>query len=72
MFFLFITSLLLVATSSIEACTPSATTVSGTYRPQRICSGQLIFEDNFNNFDLSKWQHEVTLGGGSIDNLQLK
>ena len=24
----------------------------------------LIFEDNFDKLDFSKWQHELTLGGG--------
>lgn len=54
----------LFLTTLTKACIPSVTTVSGTHRPERICSGQVIFEDNFDYFDLSKWQHEVTLGGG--------
>lgn len=46
---------------------PSVTTVSGTHAPQgRICSGDLIFEDNFNEFSLPVWQHELTLGGGGV------
>lgn len=24
----------------------------------------LIFEDNFDTLDFSKWQHELTMGGG--------
>ncbi|XP_059491029.1 uncharacterized protein LOC132205777 [Neocloeon triangulifer] len=43
-------------------CVPSVTrssTVKGT-----ICKGALIFEDNFNYLDKSKWSHEVTLAGG--------
>lgn len=56
-------SVLLLAVAS-EACNWSPTTVSGSKRPGQICSGQLIFEDNFDSLDQSKWQHEVTLGGG--------
>lgn len=48
----------------------SPTTVSGTHAPKgQICSGQLIFEDNFDEFDLKKWSHEITLGGGGVSNL---
>ncbi|KAJ8930603.1 hypothetical protein NQ314_016573 [Rhamnusium bicolor] len=44
---------------------PSVTTVSGNQVPSgKICSGDLIFEDNFDELNLKKWQHEVTLGGG--------
>ncbi|XP_075970510.1 beta-1,3-glucan-binding protein-like [Anticarsia gemmatalis] len=46
------------------ACTPSVTTVSGTHAPAKICSGALIFKDEFDEFDFEKWQHENTLGGG--------
>jgi beta-glucanase (GH16 family) len=46
-------------------CTSSPTTISGTHAPAgQICSGDLIFEDNFDEFDLKKWQHESTLAGG--------
>ncbi|XP_063379340.1 beta-1,3-glucan-binding protein-like [Cydia fagiglandana] len=47
-----------------RACTPSVTTVSGSHAPATVCSGDLIFSDEFNEFDLEKWQHENTLGGG--------
>lgn len=30
------------------------------------CSGDLIFEDTFDTFDLRKWQHEITLSGGGV------
>lgn len=46
------------------ACNPSATTVSGTHAPGNVCSGQLVFEENFNTLDQSKWRHEVTMSGG--------
>ncbi|XP_050682164.1 beta-1,3-glucan-binding protein-like isoform X1 [Leptidea sinapis] len=47
-----------------SACTPSVTTVSGTHAPVAVCSGALIFADDFEQFDLEKWQHENTLAGG--------
>lgn len=48
------------------ACRPSPTTVSGTHAPNVVCSGELIFSDDFNEFDLEKWQHENTLAGGGV------
>lgn len=56
---------LCLAASFANACTPSATTVSGSHAPGgQICSGQLIFEENFNTLDQGKWRHEVSLAGG--------
>mgnify|MGYP005984562637 CR=1 len=54
--------------SSQTQCTkPSPTTVSGTHAPTTtICSGDLIFEDEFDELDLQKWNHELTLGGGGV------
>lgn len=49
-----------------HACAPSPTTVSGTHAPETVCSGDLIFNDDFDVFDLEKWQHEITLGGGGV------
>lgn len=46
------------------ACTPSATTCKGTHAPAQFCSGDLIFEDEFHDFDLRKWGHAVTMAGG--------
>ncbi|EDS42144.1 gram-negative bacteria binding protein [Culex quinquefasciatus] len=46
-------------------CTPSPTTASGSQaRAGPYCSGDLIFEDNFNHLDFEKWEHENTLAGG--------
>lgn len=46
---------------------PSVTTASGSaVKKSSFCSGELIFEDNFNKLDLEKWQHEHTLGGGGV------
>ncbi|CAH2236983.1 jg9475 [Pararge aegeria aegeria] len=50
--------------SVATACRQTVTTVSGTHAPARVCGGDLIFSDEFNTFDLEKWQHELTLAGG--------
>lgn len=46
------------------ACKASQTTVSGTSAPANFASGDLIFEETFNNLDQSKWRHENTMSGG--------
>lgn len=60
--------LLFAATST--ACEQSLTTVSGTKAPRHVCSGQLIFEDDFEQFDETKWQHLSTLSGGRVSEFQ--
>lgn len=41
-------------------CVQSVTTASGPKAPLTpVCSGDLIFEDNFNNFDLNTWLHQT-------------
>lgn len=66
-FFIFVN---LQGGGSSDCPSPSVTTVSGTHAPHgRICPGDLIFEDNFDNFSLPIWQHELTLGGGGVSNL---
>jgi hypothetical protein len=47
-------------------CLPSVTTVVGTKAPAEICSGDLIFNEEFNVFDLSTWNHEKTAAGGGV------
>lgn len=45
----------------------SPTTASGKVAPTGpFCSGQLIFEENFNELDFDVWQHENTLAGGGV------
>lgn len=47
--------------------TKSVTTVSGPLAPQgRIYPGQLIFEDNFDKFNLNAWKHSLTLSGKGV------
>jgi hypothetical protein len=57
-------AILWLSASAASACSPTVTTVSGSQTPSSICAGQLIFEDNFNTLDQSRWRHEVTLAGG--------
>lgn len=42
------------------------TTASGTHAPARgsFQSGDLIFEEVFEQLDFERWQHENTLAGG--------
>lgn len=65
----FACSFLLCAACSQKVCEESPTTASGTFAPKKICSGDLIFEDDFDKFDLKKWQHENTLAGGGVSTI---
>jgi beta-glucanase (GH16 family) len=49
---------------AFSQCTPSVTRVVGTQAPAQVCSGQIIFEDDFNTIDRNKWFFENTLAGG--------
>lgn len=49
-----------------KICERSPTTASGTFAPKTICAGDVIFEDDFDTFNLKKWQHENTLAGGGV------
>lgn len=47
-------------------CEKTATTMSGIKKPGKdgICSGDLIFEETFDSFDLENvWSHEISLAG---------
>lgn len=49
-------------------CFPTITQVNGTHVPlRRLCRGQLIFAEDFNEFKTDLWHHEVTLGGGGVN-----
>lgn len=44
-------------------CQSSITTVKGLKAPSgQLCSGQLIFEDNFDVLDNTNWFYENTMG----------
>ncbi|ENN78827.1 hypothetical protein YQE_04710, partial [Dendroctonus ponderosae] len=47
-------------------CVPSETIASGHLAKDAnsICAGDVVFEENFDQFDLEKWEHEITLSGG--------
>lgn len=54
-------------TEELKCEKASVTTASGSLVHQKaFCSGDLIFEDNFDRLDLERWQHEHTLGGGGV------
>ncbi|CAO1306523.1 unnamed protein product [Diamesa hyperborea] len=61
--FLAICAILAVCAAE-ETCEKSHTTASGTKAPGTFCSGDLIFEENFDELDFETWQHEITLAGG--------
>lgn len=52
-------------------CVRSPTTASGSLiqRGRKFCSGELIFEDNFDFLDFEIWEHENTLAGGGVSNI---
>lgn len=56
----------LSATVREPRCDESPTVVSGSKAPESICSGDLIFQDEFDFLDFKKWQHESTLAGGGV------
>lgn len=49
-----------------DVCEKSLTTASGPKSRTEYCTGELIFEDNFDEFDLNVWQHENSLWGGGV------
>jgi hypothetical protein len=58
--------LLLCAVAGATPCSVSVTTASGTNAPSVICSGELIFNEEFNTFDFQTWNHEKTATGGGV------
>jgi beta-glucanase (GH16 family) len=60
--------LLLITCVNSQSCSPSITTVYG--KSQLYCSGDLIFSDDFNAVDSSKWFFENTMGGGGNGEFQ--
>ncbi|XP_055322082.1 beta-1,3-glucan-binding protein-like [Sitodiplosis mosellana] len=51
-------------------CKPSITTANGFAAERDICSGGLIFEENFDKLDKLVWRSDVTLGGGGNGEFQ--
>lgn len=62
--------------------TVTTATLSGLKKSsneKKVCSGDLIFEETFDNFDLDVWQHDITLNGDrvsskafTVENLRFK
>lgn len=52
--------------ATADECKPSVTTASGSSAPQQICSGQLIFEENFDLLDKEKWKPLSTFSDGGV------
>lgn len=49
--------------------TVTTATLSGLKKSsteKKVCSGDLIFEETFDNFDLDVWQHDITLNGDRV------
>jgi hypothetical protein len=65
----FLVILVCTIAAAAAQCNPSATTAIGTKAPATICSGDLIFNEEFDTFDLSTWNHEKTAGGGGVSDM---
>lgn len=69
---LLILVILYFTAASAQECVPSVTTVSGRAAASEVCSGELVFEDNFDTLDLTKWSQDVNLWGGLLRNHLIK
>ena len=58
--------LLCAATGAYPLCISSITTASGSRAPASICSGELVFHEDFETFDFKTWNHEKTASGGGV------
>lgn len=61
--------LVIAQTASVKKdkrCEASSTIVSGTHAPSEVCSGDIVFQEEFDTLDFKKWEHENTLGGGGV------
>lgn len=62
---------LLAATEITAQCNPTLTTASGRFAPSgRLCANQLIFNEQFNTFNMDLWEHENTMNGGGNGEFQ--
>lgn len=52
----------------VDGCRPSVTEVGGSHgsRNKRICSGDLIFSESFNNLNENIWNHEHQVDGCGV------
>nr|CAD7402313.1 unnamed protein product [Timema poppensis] len=49
---------------SAQDCVESISKASGTKAPSTFCKGDLIFDEEFEVFDVTTWEHELTMSGG--------
>lgn len=50
-----------------ESLPKCVTTASGTFAPKEpIQKHNLIFNENFDKFNLDIWKHDLSLGGGGV------
>lgn len=49
-----------------KTCRTSVTTVAGSAAPHIVCSGDLLFEENFNHLDGYKWNKAVAFSKESV------
>jgi hypothetical protein len=66
MIFKFLSLVSVLTYNGQPSCRPTVTTASGSHAPKQMCSGALIFEDNFDTFDQGKWGHEINDNGGGV------
>lgn len=55
-----------VLVCNADDCKPSITTASGSSAPQQICSGQLIFDENFDSLNKEIWRPLSTFSDGGV------
>lgn len=48
-----------VTTASLSASKKSSS-------EKKVCSGDLVFEETFDSFDLDVWQHDISLNGDRV------
>jgi hypothetical protein len=58
--------ILCAVTGAYPLCDTSITTASGSKAPAKICSGDLVFHEEFERFDFQTWSHEKTASGGGV------
>jgi hypothetical protein len=70
LFFVLVLALGDVRGASIK-CEKTVTTASlsgfkKSSSEKKVCSGDLIFEETFDSFDLDVWQHDLTFNGDDV------
>ena len=56
----------IIVVCNADDCKPSITTASGSSAPQQICSGQLIFDENFDSLNKEIWRPLSTFSDGGV------